>query len=92
MKKIIYLGMENTPHTVYETAHVQNSRVIYQYENDAGKRVELEATQDSTAYAPPHNHKQYPLNDAPICRAGHRYPIDILSKGYSGHYFRIVEA
>lgn len=92
MEKRIYLGMENTPHTVYETAHVQNFRVIYQYENDAGKRVKLEATQDSTAYAPPHNHKQYPLIDAPTCKAGHRYPIDILDKGYSGHYFRLIEA
>ena len=92
MTKIIYLGMENAPHTVYETAHVQNFRVIYQYENDAGKRVKLEATQDNAAYGAPHEYKQYPLTCAPTCKAGHCYPIDILDKGYSGHYFRLIEA
>ena len=92
MKKIIYLGMENTPYTVYETAYVQNSRVIYQYENDAGKRVKLETTQDNIAYGTPHDYKQYPLTCLPTCKKGHLYSIDILDKGYSGHYFRLVEA
>ena len=92
MKKIIYLGMTNTPHTVYETAYVRNGRVVYQYENDAGKRVMLEATQDNAAYGAPHDYVQHALPGMPACKAGKRYSIDILGKGYSGHYFRLIEA
>lgn len=91
MKKIIYLGMENKPHEVFETAHVRNFKVVYQYENNNGKKVMLRATKDSSAYSPPYNHARYPNNALPACRAGKLYPIDILDKGYSGHYFELVE-
>ena len=91
MEKIIYLGMENTPHTVYETAFVRNGRVMYQYENDKGRPVMLEATQNNPAYYPPSDYRQYPNNMEPACIAGKKYPIDILNRGYSGHYFKLVE-
>ena len=92
MKKIIYLGMENKAHEVFEAAHVENFKVIYQYENNNGKKVMLRALKDNNAYNPPHDFKQYPNNMLPNCKAGKLYPIDILSKGYSGHYFELVEA
>lgn len=91
MKKTIYLGMGNAPHEVFETAHVQNFKVVYQHENNAGKRVMLKATQDNGAYYPAQDFRQYPSHNEPICKAGTLYPIDILSKGYSGHYFELVE-
>lgn len=91
MKKIIYLGMGNKPFEVFETAYVKNSKVVYQYENNNGKRVMLKATQDNNAYFPANNYMQYPNNSLPICKAGKLYPINILSKGYSGHYFELVE-
>jgi hypothetical protein len=43
MKKIIYLGMANKPYEVYETAYIKNFKVVYQYENNNGKRVMLKA-------------------------------------------------
>jgi hypothetical protein len=92
MKKIIYLGMENKAHEVYETAYVKNFKVVYQHENNNGKKVMLKATKDNNAYYPANDFKQYPNNSLSICKAGKLYPIDILSKGYSGHYFDLVEA
>ncbi len=92
MKKIIYLGMNNDPHEVFETAHVKNSKVVYQYENNNGKRVMLKATKDNFAYSPPQDFKQYPNNSLPECKAGNLYPVSILDKGYSGHHFKLVEA
>lgn len=91
MKKIIYLGMENKPHEVFETAHVRNFKVVYQYENNDGKKVMLKATKDSKAYSPPQDFKRYTNNSLPVCKAGKLYPIDILNKGYSGHHFELVE-
>ena len=91
MKKIIYLGMENKPYEIYETAHVENFKVVYQHENNNGKRVMLKATKDNNAYFPAHDFVRYPNNNLPICKQGKIYPIDILSKGYSGHYFELVE-
>lgn len=91
MKKIIYLGMGNKPYEVYETAHVENFKVVYQYENNNGKKVMLKATQDNNAYFPASDHKQYPNNSLPICKKNKLYSIDILSKGYSGHYFELME-
>lgn len=91
MKKIIYLGMNNIPHEVFETAHVKNFKVVYQYENNNGKKVMLKATKDNSAYCPPNNFVQYPNNNLPLCKAGKLYPIDILGKGYSGHHFELVE-
>jgi hypothetical protein len=91
MKRIIYLGMENKPYEVYEAAHVENFKVVYQYENNNGKKVMLKATKDNNAYYPPHDFKQYPNNNLPICKAGELYPISILDKGYSGHYFELME-
>ena len=91
MKKIIYLGMNNIPHEVFETAHVKNFRVVYQYENNNGKRVMLKATKDNFAYSPPHDFKQYVNSNLPTCKAGKLYPIDVLNKGYSGHHFELVE-
>lgn len=91
MKKIIYLGMENKTHEVFETAHVKNFKVVYQHENNNGKKVMLRAIQDNSAYFPAHNFKKYPNNTLPICKEGKLYPIDILNKGYSGHYFELVE-
>ena len=91
MKKIIYLGMENKPYEVFETAHVENFKVVYQYENNNGKKIMLKATQDNSAYYPAHAFMKYSNNTLPICKAGKLYPIDILSKGYSGHYFELVE-
>lgn len=88
---IIYLGMENKPHEVFETAFVKNSKVIYQYENNNGKKVMLKATKDNSAYFPPCDYKQYPNTSLPICKKDKLYSIDILSKGYSGHYFKLVE-
>lgn len=92
MKKIIYLGMNNDPFEVFETAYVRNFKVVYQYENNNGKKVMLKATKDNSAYYPPHDHVQYPNNTLPVCEKGELYPIDILNKGYSGHHFELVEA
>ena len=92
MKKIIYLGMNNDPHEIFETAHVRNFKVVYQHENNNGKRVMLRATQDNNAYYPAHNYKKHINNLYPVCKIGKLYPIDILNKGYSGHYFELVEA
>jgi len=91
MKKIIYLGMNNDPFEVFETAHVKNFRVVYQYENNNGKKVMLKAIKDNFAYFPPHDFVQYPNNSLPACKAGKLYPIDVLNKGYSGHHFELVE-
>ncbi len=91
MKRTIYLGMENKPHEVFETAFVKNFKVVYQYENNNGKKVMLMATKDSSAYSPPYNHVQYPNDSLPPCKAGKLYPIGILDKGYSGHYIELVE-
>jgi hypothetical protein len=91
MKKIIYLGLQNKPHEVFETAFVKNFKVVYQYENNNGKKVMLKATKDNFAYFPPHNFVQYPINSLPPCKTGKLYPIDILDKGYSGHHFELVE-
>lgn len=91
MKKIIYLGMNNKPHEVFETAFVKNFKVVYQYENNNGKKVMLKATKDNSAYFLSHNFVQYPNNSLPLCKAGKLYPIDILNKGYSGHHFELVE-
>ena len=91
MKKIIYLGLENKPHEVFETAYVKNFKVVYQHENNNGKRVMLKATKDNGSYFPACNFAKYPNNTLPICKAGKLYPIDILSKGYSGNYFELVE-
>lgn len=90
MKKIIYLGMENKPYEIYETAHVKNDKVIYQYENNNGKKVMLKALKDNIAYYPPHNFQQFANYILLECKAGKLYPIDILNKGYSGHYFELV--
>jgi len=92
MKKIIYLGMENKAHEVFETAHVKNFRVVYQYENNNGKKVMLRATQDNNAHYPAHDFKHYINNTLPVCKQDKLYPISILDKGYSGHYFELVEA
>jgi len=36
--------------------------------------------------------KNKPHNDSlPPCKAGKLYPVSILDKGYSGHYFELVE-
>lgn len=91
MKKIIYLGMDNTAHEVFETAHVDHFKVIYQYENNNGKPVMLKATQDNNAFDPPHDHVQYSNWAFPTCKAGKLYPVNILDNGFSGHYFEIVE-
>ena len=91
MKKIIYLGMDNRPYEVFETAHVKNFRVVYQHENNAGKKVMLRATEDNPAYLPPHNFVQYPNNLLPPCRKGNLYPVSVLAQGYSGHHFELVE-
>ena len=91
MKKIIYLGMNNDPYEVFETAHVKNFKVVYQHENNNGKRVMLKATQDNNAYSPPQDFKQYVNSNLPTCKAGKLYPIDVLNKGYSGHNFELVE-
>lgn len=91
MKKIIYLGMENDPYEVFETAYVKNFKVVYQYENNQGKKVMLKAIKDNIAYYPPNDFKQFANNMLPICKAGKLYPIDILNKGYSGHYFELIE-
>jgi hypothetical protein len=92
MKKIIYLGMNNKPHEVFETAHVENSKVVYQHENNNGKKVMLKATKDNFAYFPPHDHVQYPNYNLPPCKTGKLYSVSILDKGYSGHHFELVEA
>lgn len=92
MKKIIHIGMDNHPVEVFETVHVENFRVIYQYKNNNGKRIMLRATKDNPAYSPPHEFKQYPDYGKPICEQGKLYSIDILNRGYSGHHFEIVEA
>jgi len=92
MKKIIYLGMNNVPHEVFETAYVKNSKVIYQYENNNGKKVMLKALKDNIAYFPPCDNKKYPNNSLPMCKKDQLYSIDILDKGYSGHYFELQEA
>jgi hypothetical protein len=92
MKKIIYLGMENKPYEIYETAHVENSKVVYQHENNNGKKVLLKATKDNSAYYPASNYMRYPNNTLPLCKAGKLYPVSILDRGYSGHYFELVEA
>lgn len=91
MKKIIYLGMDNTAHEVWETAHVENFKVVYQYENNNGKPVKLRAIEDCFSYDPPHDYKQYANTRNPACRSGKLYPVNILDNGYSGHYFEIVE-
>lgn len=91
MKRIIYLGMDNKPHEVFETAHVENFKVVYQHENNNGKKVMLKAIKDNNAYYPEHNHEQHVNNLMPTCKEGKLYPVDILSKGYSGHYFELVE-
>jgi hypothetical protein len=91
MEKIIYLGMDNKPYKVFETAFVKNFKVVYQYENNNGKKVMLKATKDNSAYYPPHDYVQYPNNNLPPCKAGELYSVDILGKGYSGHYFELVE-
>ena len=92
MKKIIYLGMDNKPHEVFETACVKNFKVVYQHENNDGKKVMLKALQDNSAYYPEHNHEQHINNLLPVCKKDQLYNIDILSKGYSGHYFELIEA
>jgi hypothetical protein len=91
MKKIIYLGMDNTPFEVFETAYIKNFRVVYQHENNNGKKVMLKAKQNNFAYSPPHNFIKYVNNILPMCEKDKLYPIDILNKGYSGHYFELVE-
>ena len=91
MKKIIYLGMENKPFEVFETAHVKKFKVVYQYENNNGKKVMLKAIKDNNAFYPPSNFKQFPNNSLPTCKEGKLYSIDILNKGYSGHYFELIE-
>lgn len=91
MKKIIYLGMANKPYEVFETAHIENFRPVYQYKNNEGKEVMLKSTKDHPAYYPPHDFVQYPNSLMPMCKAGQLYPINILDKGYSGHYFELVE-
>ena len=91
MKKIIYLGMNNDPYEVFETAHVENFKVVYQYENNNGKKIMLKATQDNNAYSPPQDFKRYTNNSLPACKAGKLYPVSILNKGYSGHHFELVE-
>ena len=91
MKKIIYLGMENKAHEVFETAYVKNFKVVYQYENNNGKKVVLKAITDNNAYYPAHDFKQYVNTTLPVCKAGNLYPISILDKGYSGHHFELVE-
>jgi hypothetical protein len=91
MNKIIYLGMDNKPFEIFETAHVKNFKVVYQYENNNGKKVMLKATQDNKSYFPTHDFKQYPNNNLPVLQKGKLYSIDILNNGYSGHYFELVE-
>jgi hypothetical protein len=91
MKKTIYLGMENKPHDVFETAYVKNFKVVYQYENNNGKKVMLKATKDNLAYAIPHNFVRYPNHLLPACKKDNLYSVDILGKGYSGHHFELVE-
>lgn len=94
MKKTIYLGMNNVPHEVYETAYVKNFKVVYQHENNNGKHIMLKATQDNGAYYPegaPRGYLRYPNRALPVCKAGKLYPIDILNQGYSSHYFELVE-
>jgi hypothetical protein len=92
MKKIIYLGMANKPYEVYETAYIKNFKVVYQYENNNGKRVMLKALKNQFAYYPPCDYKQYVNRTQPILKEGKLYSIDILDKGYSGHYMELVEA
>jgi len=91
MKKIIYLGLQNKPHEVFETAFVKNFKVVYQYENNNGKKVMLKATKDNSAYSPPCDSEQYPNNGLSMCESGKLYPVSILDRGYSGHYFELVE-
>jgi hypothetical protein len=91
MTKILYLGLENKPYKVYETAHVENFRVVYQYENDNGKKVMLRTLKNSIAYHPAHDFKEYPNNVLPVLQANKLFSIDILSKGYSEHDFELVE-
>ncbi len=91
MKKIIYLGMDNKPHEVFETAYVKNFKVVYQHENNNGKKVMLKALKDNIAYYPENNYMMYPNNLLPSCKKDHLYNIDILEKGYSGHYFELIE-
>lgn len=91
MKKIIYLGLQNKPHEVFETAFVKNFKVAYQYKNNNGKKVMLKATKDNFAYFPSHDHVQYPNYNLPPCKTGKLYPVSILDRGYSGHYFELVE-
>jgi hypothetical protein len=91
MKKIIYLGMKNKPHEVFETVHIKNFKTIYQYKNNNGKEVMLKATEDNYAYYPPCNFKQYVNNNFPVCKKGELYTISILKKGYSEHYFELIE-
>lgn len=83
--------MENKPHEVFETAFVKNFKVVYQYENNNGKKVMLKATKDNSAYYPPHDYVQYLNYNLPPCKTGKLYPVGILDKGYSGHYFELVE-
>jgi hypothetical protein len=91
MKRIIYLGMNNKPYEIYETVHVENFKVVYQHESNNGKKVMLKATKDNMAYHPPYNFVQYPNYSLPICKAGELYPVSILDKGYSSHYFELME-
>ena len=91
MKRIIYLGMENKPYTVYETAHVKNFKVVYQYENDNGKKVMLKALKNVLAYNNPVDHKQYINNYFKPLQENKLYSIDILNNGYDPHHFELVE-
>ena len=65
--------------------------VVYQYENNNGKKVILKATKDNSAYYPPHDDVQYLNYNLPPCKTGKLYPVGILDKGYSEHYFELVE-
>lgn len=91
MKKIIYLGMENKPFEVFETVEIVNFKPVYQYKNSNGKKIMLKATQDNNAYYPPHNYEQRQNNTLPTCKKNQLYNIDILNRGYSEHYFELVE-
>ena len=51
----------------------------------------LKATKDNYSYNTPHNHEQHVNSLLPLCKKDKTYPINILDKGYSGHYFELVE-
>lgn len=91
MKKIIYLGMNNTPFEIFESVTLQNFKPTYSYKNNNDKNVMLKATRHNHPYFKGYNYEQRINYSLPLCKQNEIYPINILDMGYSGHYFELVE-